>query len=279
MSSNNSSDRYPPSPRDPKHSFWQLLKIPIALSVYSAPAIGTLLGWNWLTQNLRQWIYFAFIISPAIWVVWGIRIHSDRNDSWEFLEDYNVPTRDFTWKALVGFPQSGRWAPDSNPVESPTHLVLREKADQTTLRLEYESLISEAQYRDKLLLRTTYFSLGALGLFVGVISTRTNDGATPMIAMTASIVMLSFAIAANSYKDSRDALWDRIGRLENLVSDFKGGLTTFNTVRAMDLRLLNTLSLSSYAVGLTIFMTFLAYSAYLWSVCSPLILKIVGRFS
>lgn len=250
-------DRYPATPRGPKHDGWQLLKIPFMLSVYSVPAVARVLDVT--VPGPETAINSICVVVPALWVLFGIVLHSETIELGNDTEGADELT------TVLGFPQSGKWAPESNPVDVPTAVDFDDDPDLATLRLEYESLLAEAQYRDKLLLRTTYFALGAIGLFAGVLSTSSTTE-TPAIAMMASVVMLAFAIAANSYKDSRDALWDRIGRLEHAVPTFRGTLTTFNTIRGMDLRLFNTLSLSTYTVGLTIFMTAMAYAVYLWAV-------------
>lgn len=265
MGSKDKSDRYPRHPRGPKHSAFQILKIPTVLTVYSIPAFLEAVEWSFSYLALDIAVILFCLLSPLAWLSLGIYHHS------ETLADigiYQAEIRGRKLNTIIGLPQSGKWAPDSNPVEPPTKLECKQDHNLETLRVEYESLVSEAQYRDKLLLRTTYFALGAITLFAGILSTNTPSKFIPTIVMLASIVMLAFAIAANSYKDSRDALWDRIGRLENTVPELQGYLTTFNTVRAMDLRLLNTVSLSSYSVGLILFMTAVTYLLYFFSVLS-----------
>lgn len=261
-------DSYPVTPRGPKHSGWQLAKVTLVLAVYSVPALVVLVGGTGAAAWPRRFGLAVCLVVPPMWVVCGTIVESETVDAGDFLADVTVG--DHSLLPLVGFPQSGKWAPDDNPVESPLATDFGPDPDLATLRVEYESLVSEAQYRDRLLLRTTYFALGTAGLFAGALSTTgwpaDPSRTVPALAMLASVVMLSFAIAANSYKDSRDALWDRIGRLENSVPAFRRRLTTFNTIRSMDLRLLNALSLSSYAVGLTVYLTLLAYGLYLWSV-------------
>lgn len=259
--------------REPKHSALQLSKIPLLLFFYSLPAIVKIPGWPfqellvWLNKDAQTMFILGCLIVPPAWLITGVIIHSETLRDIGFLQK---EIRGVKLSPIFGFPRSGKRAPDLNPVESPTKIEYVQDPDLDTLRVEYQSLLSEAQYRDKLLLRTTYFALGAIGLFAGVLSTDTTTSTTPAVAMLASVVMLGFAIATNSYKDSRDALWNRIGRLENSVPAFRGYLTTFNTVRAMNLRLLNTISLSSYAVGLTMFMTVLTYLVYFWSVYTSL---------
>jgi len=262
MSGKDSSDRYPIRPRDPKHSASQISKIPLMLTLYSFPAIFILAGGSFTGALVRIGVLLFCFGFPLSWLIVGIIIHPAPSTERGVL---NMKIWGTKLSTIIGLPQSGKWAPESNPVEPPTRVEYGQNHDLETLRVEYQSLVSEAQYRDKLLLQTTYFALGAIGLFAGILSTATTTRTTPAVAMLASVVMLGFATATNSYKDSRDALWDRIGRLENSVPAFRGYLTTFNTVRAMNLRLLNTISLSSYAVGLTMFMTALAYLVYLWS--------------
>lgn len=260
MCRENNPDQYPKCPRGPKHSGYQIFKIPVVLGIYSVPAIIKATGWSF---PFFPYVAILCLLVPLIWLISGVYHHSETLGDIGF---YQKEIRGRELETIIGLPQSGKWTPDENPVDSQTKIQNFQDSDLDTLRVEYQSLVSEAQYRDKLLLRTTYFALGAVALFAGILSTETSPSrAIPAIAMLASIVMLAFAIAANSYKDSRDALWDRIGRLENTVPEFEGYLTTFNTVRAMDLRLLNTVSLSTYSVGLIIFMTVVAYILYFWS--------------
>lgn len=258
MERNYNPVQYPRRPRDPKHSGFQILKIPIILCIYAIPAIIKAVG-----RPLPIAVILFCLLLPLLWLVGGIIHYSDTLCDIGF---YQWEVRETELDTIIGLPQSGKWAPEYNPVEPPTRIEYQQDPNLDTLRVEYQSLVSEARYRDKLLLRTTYFALGAIALFAGILSTNTPPKAIPAIAMIASIVMLAFGIAANSYKDSRDALWDRIGRLENTVPELRGYLTTFNTVRAMDLRLLNTVSLSSYSIGLMIFMTVVTYTMYFWSV-------------
>lgn len=263
MGTEDNPDQYPIRPRDPKHSGFQILKIPVVLGIYAIPAILKAVNWTFPDSTLQIIGALICLLLPLVWLVIGVIHHSEARDDIGF---YQREIGETELDTIIGLPQSGKWAPDYNPVEPPTKIEYNQDPDLDTLRVEYQSLVSEAQYRDKLLLRTTYFALGAIALFAGILTTETSSKAIPAIVMLASIVMLAFAIAANSYKDSRDALWDRIGRLENTVPELRGYLTTFNTVRAMDLRLLNTVSLSSYSVGLIIFMTVVTYALYFWSV-------------
>lgn len=263
MGTEDNPDQYPIRPRDPKHSGLQILKIPVVLGIYAIPAILKAVNWTFPDSTLQITGALICLLFPLVWLVIGVIHHSETRDDIGF---YQREIGETELETIIGLPQSGKWAPDYNPVEPPTKIESNQDPDLDTLRVEYQSLVSEAQYRDKLLLRTTYFALGAIALFAGILTTETSSKAIPAIVMLASIVMLAFAIAANSYKDSRDALWDRIGRLENTVPELRGYLTTFNTVRAMDLRLLNTVSLSSYSVGLIIFMTVVTYALYFWSV-------------
>jgi hypothetical protein len=263
MGGKDTSDRYPRHPRGPKHSGYQILKIPLMLTFYSIPSLFKLAEWSFQDSTIRMGLILFCLVAPVLWLTFGVIHHSETLPGIGFYDKQIGETKLGT---IIGLPQSGRWAPESNPVEPPTKIEYNIDPDLETLRVEYQSLVSEAQYRDKLLLRTTYFALGAITLFAGILSTNTFPRTIPAILMLGSIVMLAFTIATNSYKDSRDALWDRIGRLENTMPELEGNLTTFNTIRAMDLRLLNTVSLSSYSVGLTIFITVLTYGLYVWSV-------------
>lgn len=233
------------------------------LVFYSIPAFFKLAEWSFQDSTLKTGFILFCLVAPVVWISLGVIHHSETLPGIWF---YHKEVRGIELATIIGLPQSGRWAPKDNPVEPPTKIEYNIDPDLETLRVEYQSLVSEARYRDKLLLRTTYFALGAITLFAGILSTDTPSRTIPVILMLASIVMLAFAIAANSYKDSRDALWDRIGRLENTMPELRGYLTTFNTIREMDLRLLNTISLSSYSVGLTVFIAALTYGLYFWSV-------------
>lgn len=252
-----------------KHSTLQVLKIPVVLSIYSMPAVAIAFRWS-----LSRWFLETLLLLPLMWVVMGIMYNSDSISASSLSMDLFENGRWFKlkrWaKILLGFPESGKWKNkwkqkfESSQDSSESYKV--EKANISTLDLEYESLISEAQYRDKLLLQTTYFAIGVIGLFAGILSRDIPHHHLPIVPLIASVAMFSFAIAANSYKDSRDALWARIGYLERKFSESDVQLTTYRTIREMDLRLFNTLSLSTYSVGLTTFFTIITYAAYVWAV-------------
>jgi hypothetical protein len=163
--------------------------------------------------------------------------------------------------------KSGKWEPTENPPSLDVTLV--EKSDKESvdnieaLESEYQEILAEARFRDKLLLQTTYFSLGVIGL-LGAIFINTPNFLKPFVLMVSSLVLLAFAIAVNSYKDSRDALWDRAGRIECLIPEYRGILTSFNTIRQFDRRMFNRLSLSVYAFGLVVFMMVITIVGYIY---------------
>jgi len=164
------------------------------------------------------------------------------------------------------FPKSGEWAPEeeNEPELDLANLSFEDAEDRETLRVEYQELCEEARYRDRLLLQTGYFALAVIGLLGGIFA-NVPSPVQPFVAMLASLIILAFAIAVNSYKDSRDAYWDRIGRLEMSIPEFRGTLTTFHSMRHMEIRLLNNISLSSYILLLIVFMTLLTVIVYIVS--------------
>lgn len=238
-------------PRGPKHPATELAKTPAVLVLFSIPAFVVLLSGETLSFNTLGVAIAAFTLVVPLWIFLGT---CDR------VQNYIKESGGF-W-AWVEFPTSGNWAPEEYP---DLNIIVGEgdltEETRELLLTEYTELLAEARYRDKLLLRTTYFSLGVVTLFTAVIKGIPAVG-RPAIAMLATIIMLSFGIAANSYKDSRDAIWDRIGRLENNVSEFRGRLTSFNTIRRMKLRLLNNMSLSAYSLGLIAFLTIVGWFTY-----------------
>lgn len=163
--------------------------------------------------------------------------------------------------------RSGRWEPtDTPPSLDLTEIETSEgrlRSDLDLLQTEYQEILAEARFRDKLLLRTSYFSLGVIGL-LGAVFVNVPGFLKPFVLMLGSLILLVFVIAVNSYKDSRDALWDRAARIECLVPEYRGKLTAFNTVRQSERRLFNRLSLSVYAFGLITFMMILTSVGYLY---------------
>lgn len=140
---------------------------------------------------------------------------------------------------------------------------------EETWLLEYQEVSEEARYRDQLLLRTTYFSLGIFALLVGVLSAADNLRLWPAIAAIGTLLSLVFTIAVNSYKDTRDSLWERQRSLERHPA-FRDKLTVHHTVRTHgQRRLFNRLSLSSVTLTLHIFFVaiwILAYIGLIWLV-------------
>lgn len=235
-------EKYETAPRGIKHTNRELLFPLVGMSIYAVPAF--VLAASPPDTGLPGWLISATstVIVLAAVVLTGYSIRGET----DFL------------------PCSGKWAPaetDQPPVDL-ADVDFTAETDLDSLRLEYQELCEEARYRDQLLLRTGYFALAVIGL-LGAIFTSVPASIQPVIAMLASLIMVAFATAINSYKDSRDANWDRIGRLEGSIPEFRGILTTFHTMRTMDRRMLNQLSLSSYLYSITVFMTLIAVLVYL----------------
>lgn len=236
------SDDYRTSPRGLKHDDTELLAPLGVLFAYALPAVCTVsppsVGPAWFIPTIGS----VIILAVATLVPVSIRYR------------------------LGWFPQSGKWEPDDcGPPLDLSDVSFDGDRDIDSLRLEYSELCEEARYRDRLLLRTGYFALAVVGVLGGVF-TAVPPVAQSFVAMLASLVMFAFAVAVNSYKDSRDANWDRIARIEGSVPEFQGILTTFHSMRHVDRRMLNRVSLSSYLYILTLFVTLLAVVVYLATV-------------
>lgn len=122
-----------------------------------------------------------------------------------------------------------------------------------TLLTEYTTLAAEARYRDRLLLRTGYFSLAGFAALMAIFVEFSEVAFQAGIPMVGSILALAFAVAVNSYKDARDPLWDRM-RLIELHPQTRGVLTSFHTIRTDgERRLFDHLSLSGYIMNLQLF--------------------------
>lgn len=167
----------------------------------------------------------------------------------------------------IAFPQSGTRAPDSSDSKIPKQSQNTMDEIEADIWLEeYRQISSEARYRDKLLLRSMYFSLAALAALMAIFAAGLPDRLQPAVAMLASLGMLAFVIATNSYKDSRDALWERQHKLEE--SPFFGQrLSTYQTIRDPNLRMANTLSISGYAVSMTSTLFLLTLILYGLMIC------------
>lgn len=237
------SDEYRTSPRGVKHDNTELLAPLGVLFAYALPAIWTVAPPARGPTGLVPAIGAVLVLTVATLVPVSIRYR------------------------LGWFPQSGKWEPDDDdgPSLDLSEVPFDGDRDIESLRLEYSELCEEARYRDRLLLRTGYFALAVVGVLGGVF-TAVPPAAQSFVAMLASLVMFAFAVAVNSYKDSRDANWDRIARIEGSVPEFQGVLTTFHSMRHTDRRMLNRVSLSSYLYVLTLFVTLLAVVVYLATV-------------
>ncbi|QOS13597.1 uncharacterized protein HfgLR_21925 (plasmid) [Haloferax gibbonsii] len=233
---------YKTASRGIKHTNLELLFPVVVMFVYSIPAF--LIAASGASTILPDWLIPK---GGTVIVLTSVA-----------LSGYGI------WGKKGLLPKSGKWAPNAGqrPLLDLSKVKFTEEQNLELLRLEYQELCEEARYRDKLLLRTGYFALAVIGL-LGAIFTSVPASIQPAIAMLASLIMMAFATAINSYKDSRDANWDRIGRLEGAVPEFRGILTTFHTMRNMDRRMLNQLSLSSYLYSITVFITIVTFFVYL----------------
>jgi len=234
---------YPPEQRGPKHSNEEL-------------------GYQFIPLFLYSW--------PAVYAV-------IRDEGFSFQSLVSVIAIGSIFLAVILFPwihaKSGKWEPTENP---PTLKITevevspdRDDEYLDSIESEYKEVLAEARYRDKLLLQTSYFSLGVIGLLGGIFI-NTPRSLQPFVLMVGSLVLLAFVIAVNSYKDSRDALWDRAGKIECLVPEYRGVMTSFNTVRQFDRRLFNCLSLSVYVFGLTTFMMLMTSIGYVYVLFEPI---------
>lgn len=235
-------EAYETAPRGIKHTNRELLFPLVGMVVYSIPAF--LIAGSGSGTVLPGWL---IPIGGSVIVLATVA-----------LTGYSI------WGETDLLPRSGKWEPScrQRPKLDLAKVDFTKGRDLESLRLEYQELCEEARYRDQLLLRTGYFALAVIGL-LGAVFTSVPPSIQPVIAMLASLIMVAFATAINSYKDSRDANWDRIGRLEGAVPEFRGILTTFHTMRDMDRRMLNQLSLSSYLYSISVFMTIVTVFVYL----------------
>lgn len=142
--------------------------------------------------------------------------------------------------------------------------------DSDILLTEYETIAEEARYRDRLLLRTGYFSLAAFAVLITIHFEVSHPRYQTGITMIGTLISLAFAIAVVSYKDARDPLWERM-RVIELSEPFKHKLTSFHTLRTRgERRLFDHLSLSGYIVTLQIFFLLLWLLLYLLTLLTSL---------
>lgn len=126
------------------------------------------------------------------------------------------------------------------------------KVQHETLLSEYQTIASEARYRDNLLFRLGYYSFASFAVVVTVYVRVEAIEFQTGIALIGFLSTLMFAIASISYKDSRDPLWERMRVLE-LHPEFKNDLTGFHTIRTRgERRLYDQLSLSAFIINLQI---------------------------
>lgn len=138
---------------------------------------------------------------------------------------------------------------------------------EDTWLIEYQEISEEARYRDRLLLRTTYFLLAIFALLVGISIELRGEPVGPAITVVGSLLALIFAIAVNSYKNTRDSLWNEQRKIEKHPK-FYQKLTVHHTVRTKgQRRLFNRLSLSSTTLTLHVFFVLVwvcSYLAFIW---------------
>lgn len=159
------------------------------------------------------------------------------------------------------------WPPTFPPRTDLTQSPYLAPEAKDILLTEYEVVSEEARYRDKLLIRSSYFALAVVALF-GAMFRYTPERFQPLLLMVISLVMFLFAMALVKYKDARDPLWQRQRDLERLVPAFRGRLTTFHTIRTPSRRFLDRISLSSFMTSMYLVLMVLAILGYLGTVYS-----------
>ncbi|RZV05138.1 hypothetical protein BDK88_4382 [Natrinema hispanicum] len=258
------------------HKHQHLFCTVLILVVYAAPAGAIAIGFPvseyWVFTGLS---FLLFVCS--LFLGWLYGSSPDKKFKiWAQEKSSTIPKLQ-SWADTLGsriaFPQSGTRAPETTNTEIPTMSPIMMNEVEADIWLEeYRQISSEARYRDKLLLRSMYFSLAALAALVAIFASGPPNQLQPAVAMIASLGMLAFAIAANSYKDSRDALWDRQRELEE-APFFTQRFSTYQTIREPDLRLANTLSISGYAVSMTstlFLLTLILYGLLLYGYRFPI---------
>lgn len=87
----------------------------------------------------------------------------------------------------------------------PTTVAPRRPDAASALLAKYESVGREARYRDKLIIRTNYFSLALLGLF-GTIYIRMPLELRPALAVAGTAIAFVFTLAVKKYSGARNEL-------------------------------------------------------------------------
>lgn len=154
----------------------------------------------------------------------------------------------------------------------------RENAEQATraseselIGLNYEMISEQAMYRDQLLIRANYFSIAVVGVLVNAFL-RSEQVHRPAIAMVGAASGFAFWLATKSYKGTRDALNDELGRLEKTHHD----LDVIQTYDTRNRSPIEKRSLSSYFVGFQIATTILWLLVYLGYVLALNVLNVLG---
>lgn len=131
--------------------------------------------------------------------------------------------------------------------------------DPDLIATNYEGLLAQAEYRDKLLINANYFSLVILAALINAFL-RTDPELRPLIAMVGAVTAFAFWLATESYKGSRDELNAAMRAIEDRhVTEF----SVVSTYDDRDRSAVGKRSLSSYLIGIQTVATLLWTAVYL----------------
>lgn len=116
------------------------------------------------------------------------------------------------------------------------------------ISITYRMLNRQAEYRDRLLMRASYFSLAVIAALVNIFL-RSSGANQVLVAMVGTATGFGFLLGMISYKGTRDELNNKIRELENHqpIADY---LSVVEVYDQRDRHPIAKRSLSSYLVGL-----------------------------
>lgn len=131
------------------------------------------------------------------------------------------------------------------------------------LATEYRNLSEEARYRDKLIIRTNYFTLALIGLFASIYIRIPLD-ARPLLVAAGTAIAFVFTLAIRKYKGARDEIRDRQSEIESMAGVSRY-LQTATILRTRDRSQLGKLSLSGIISLFHVLLVIVIVGLYWWT--------------
>jgi hypothetical protein len=211
----------------------ELSQVVLSLCVFSIPGLVYAARVDPLLPKRLRWLLPAFVILAPVgyWYLTRPEDHAPRTGDAHSLKEYKPAEK------------------TPEPTTAKIELIA----------VNYEQLSNQAEYRDKLLINASYFSLAIIAVLANIFLNIDHE-IRPLVAMVGAVTAYAFWLASESYKNSRD----RINKGIRVIEDEQ--YPELNVVSTYDSRKRTPVgkrSLSSYLIGIQIVATMMWESVYL----------------